>query len=164
MYHHFWRNCTGFQKLRQSIRKFPPCAMMLSQILLRCTCLISFAFTSLPVRCVPLLTPASFGFQNERKSSKGSVLSPISVLSLGKKKKTPLLCTPCSNTIPLQNSAKNHTTPLSIQTRLLELLRVFSCSSYFSPVKLHAICICVSDRREEERQRGREGAHGAPMV
>ena len=58
---------------------------MLSQILLRCTCLISFAFTSLPVHCVPLLSPASFGFQHERKSSKGSVLSPISALSLGTK-------------------------------------------------------------------------------
>ena len=57
--------------------------MTLSKILLRCTCLISFAFTSLPVHCVPLLTPASFGFQHERKSSKGSVLSPISALSLG---------------------------------------------------------------------------------
>ena len=57
--------------------------MMLSQILLRYTCLISFAFTSLPVHRVPLLTPASFGFQHERKSSKGSVLSPISALSLG---------------------------------------------------------------------------------
>ena len=30
-----------------------------------------------------LLTPASFGFQYERKNSKGSVLSPISALSLG---------------------------------------------------------------------------------
>ena len=39
--------------------------------------------TSLPVHCVPLLTPASFGFQHERKSSKGSVLFPISALSLG---------------------------------------------------------------------------------
>ena len=65
------------------ITKFPPCATKLSQILLRCTCLISFAFTSLPVHCVPLLTPASFGFQHERKSPKGSVLSPISALSLG---------------------------------------------------------------------------------
>ena len=63
--------------------KFLPCPMMLSQILVRCTCLISFAFTSLPVHCVPLLTPASFGFQHERKSSMGSVLSPISALSLG---------------------------------------------------------------------------------
>ena len=69
--------------IAQRITKFPPCATMLSQILLRCTCLISFAFTSLPVHCVPLLTPASFGFQHERKSSKGSVLSPISALSLG---------------------------------------------------------------------------------
>ena len=57
--------------------------MVLSQILLCCICLISFAFTSLPVHCVPLLTPESFGFQHERKSSKGSVLSPISALSLG---------------------------------------------------------------------------------
>ena len=57
--------------------------MMLSQILLRCTCLISFAFTSLPVHYVPVMTPASFGFQHERKSSKGSVLSPILALSLG---------------------------------------------------------------------------------
>ena len=57
--------------------------MMLSQILPRRICLISFAFTSLPVHCVPLLTLTSFGFQKERKSSKGSVLSLISVLSLG---------------------------------------------------------------------------------
>ena len=57
--------------------------MMLPQILLRCTCLISFAFTSLPGHCVPLPTPASFGFQHERKSFKGSVLSPVSALSLG---------------------------------------------------------------------------------
>ena len=42
-----------------------------------------FAFTSPPVHCVPLLTPASFGFRHERKSSKGSVLSPISAMSLG---------------------------------------------------------------------------------
>ena len=49
----------------------------------RCTCLISFAFTFLPVHCVSLLTPASLGFQNERKSSKGSMLSSVSALSLG---------------------------------------------------------------------------------
>ena len=38
---------------------------------------------SLPAHCVLLLTPASFEFQQERKSSKGSVLSPILALSLG---------------------------------------------------------------------------------
>ena len=65
------------------ITKFPPCATKLSQILLRCTCLISFAFTSLSVHCIPLLTPTCFRFQHERKSSKGSMLSPISALSLG---------------------------------------------------------------------------------
>ena len=54
------------------------------------TCLISFAFTSLPVHCVLLLAPASFGFQHERKISKGSVLSPISALSLGTN--SPTLC------------------------------------------------------------------------
>ena len=86
--HHYWLNCTGFQSLKELITKFPPCAMMLSQILSRCTCLISFAFKSLPVHCVPLLTPTSFGFQTERKSSKGSVLSSISVLSLGIKSPT----------------------------------------------------------------------------
>ena len=63
--------------------KIFPRAIMLSQILPRCTCLSSFAFTSLPVHCVPLRTPTCFEFQNERKRSKGSVLSPISVLTLG---------------------------------------------------------------------------------
>ena len=57
--------------------------MMLSQILLRCTCLITFAFELLPVHCVLLLAPASFLFEHERKSSKGSVLSSISALSHG---------------------------------------------------------------------------------
>ena len=42
-----------------------------------------FCLYASPVHCVPLLTPASFGFQHDRKSSKGSVLSPISALSLG---------------------------------------------------------------------------------
>ena len=88
--YHFWLNCTGFQSLKELITKFPPCAMMLSQILPRRICLISFAFTSLPVHCVPLLTLTSFGFQKERKSSKGSVLSLISVLSLGIS--SPTLC------------------------------------------------------------------------
>ena len=37
-----------------------------------------------------LLTPASFGFQRERKSSKGSVLSPTSALSLGTN--SPTMC------------------------------------------------------------------------
>ena len=83
IFHHFWLNCTGFQLFKELITKFSPSAMMLSQILPRCTCLISFAFTSLPVHCVPLLTPTFFGYQNERTSSKGSVLSPIPVLSLG---------------------------------------------------------------------------------
>ena len=35
------------------------------------------------VYCIPLLTPVSFGFPNERKSSKGSMLSAILALSLG---------------------------------------------------------------------------------
>ena len=56
--------------------------MTLSQILPLCTVLFSFTFMSLPAHCVPLLTPASFEFQDERKRSKGSVLSPISALTL----------------------------------------------------------------------------------
>ena len=36
-----------------------------------------------PCRKLLLFIPASFGFQHERKSSKGSMLSPISALSLG---------------------------------------------------------------------------------
>ena len=35
------------------------------------------------------------------------------------------------NTIPVQNSTKNHTIPLSVRTRLVELLCVFNCSPYF---------------------------------
>ena len=34
--------------------------------------------------------------------------------------------------IPVQNLTKNHTIPLSVRTRLLELLCVFNCSPYFS--------------------------------
>ena len=83
MFHHFWLNCTGFQPLRESITKFPLCAMMLSPKLPCHTCLIFFAFTSHPVHSVPLLTPVIFRFQTERKSSKGSMLSLILALSLG---------------------------------------------------------------------------------
>ena len=75
-FHRFWLNCTGFQWLRESIAEFPPCATMLSQMLLRCACLVFFAFASLPVRCVPLLTHISFGLQNKRNSFKGNVLCP----------------------------------------------------------------------------------------
>ena len=59
---------------------------------------------------------------------------------------TPLLCTSCSNTIPVQNSTKNHTIPLSVRTRLLELLCVFNCSPYFSSCKTACdLHLCVSE-------------------
>ena len=79
---------------------------------------------------------------------------------------TPLLCTSCSNTIPVQNSTKNHTIPLSVWTRLLELLCVFNCSPYFSscktPCDLH---LCWASReRERKRERERESKNEAPMV
>ena len=64
-------------------------------------------------------------FQGERAFSH---LGPVTL------NKLPILCTPCSNTIPVQNSTKNHTIPLSLRTRLLELVCVFSCSPYFPPV------------------------------
>ena len=56
---------------------------MLSLILPRLICLICFICTFHPLLCVPLLIPALFEFQNKRKRFKGSVLSPISALSLG---------------------------------------------------------------------------------
>ena len=40
-------------------------------------------FTSHPVHCVPLLTPAIFGFQNERKRFKGNALFLIQALPHG---------------------------------------------------------------------------------
>ena len=55
----------------------------MSQILSGCTCLIFFTFLSFLIHCIPLLTTTFLGFQEERKSSKGSVLSPILALSLG---------------------------------------------------------------------------------
>ena len=58
--------------------------------------------------------------------------------------KLPLLCTSYSNTIPVQNSTKNNTIPLSVRTRLLELLCVCSTAHpTFPPVKLHVTCTCV---------------------
>ena len=74
--------CTHVSPLLAKLHWLPIAhAMTLSKILLRCTCLISFAFTSLPVHCVPLLTPASFGFQHERKKFHGqrafSHLGPV---------------------------------------------------------------------------------------
>ena len=57
--------------------------MMESEKLPRLTCLTWFTCTSHPVHCVPLLTPALFGFQNERNISKGNTLFPIWVLSHG---------------------------------------------------------------------------------
>ena len=124
--YHFWLNCTGFQSLKEIITKFSPCAMMLSQILPRCTCLISFTFTSLPVHCVPLLTPTSFGFQNERKSSKGSVLSPTSVLSLGIKSPT-LYAMLKHNPTSKQSYKPHYSTQFPNQT-----LRTSLCSQLFT--------------------------------
>ena len=47
------------------------------------TCLTCFTCTPHPVHCVPLLTPALLGFQNERKCSKGNALFPACALSHG---------------------------------------------------------------------------------
>ena len=59
---------------------------------------------------------------------------------------TPLLCRSCSNTIPVQNSTKNHTVPLSVRTRLSQLLCVFNCSPYFSSCKTACdLHLCVSE-------------------
>ena len=124
--------------------------MMLSQILRRCTWLISFAFASPPVHCVPLLTPASFGFPHKKKVPRAACFLPSWPCHL---EQTLLLCTSCSNTIPVQNSTKNHTIPLSVGTRLLELLCVFNCSPYFSSCgtacDLH---LCVGEWGERERE------------
>ena len=74
---------------------------------------------------------------------------------------TPLLCMSCSNTIPVQNSTKNHNIPLSVQTRLLALLCVFNCSPYFSSCKTACdLHLCVSKWGGGERERANE----APMV
>ena len=62
---------------------------------------------------------------------------------------TPLLCTSCSNAIPVQNSTQNHTIPLSIRTRLLELLCVFSCSPTFSCMWPAPVCVGVGREREQ---------------
>ena len=59
---------------------------------------------------------------------------------------TPLLCTSCSNTIPVQSSTKNHAIPLSVRTRLLEFLCVFNCLPYFTTCK--SVCdlhLCVRE-------------------
>ena len=136
--------------------------MMLAQILLRCTCLISFAFPSLPVHCVSLLTPASFGFQHERKSSKGSVLSPISALSLGTNSPT-LYVMLKHNPSSKLNQKPHYSAQCTNQTRRTSLC-IQLLTLLFPPVKLHVICTCVSARRERERERERGGANEAPMV
>ena len=123
--------------------------MMLSQVLLCCPRLISFAFTSLPVHCVPLLTSTSFGFQHERKSSKGSVLSPISALSLETNIPTVNVMLKLN---PSSKLSQNQTILLTVRSRLLELLCVFNCSHYFSSCK--TACdphLCVSEWGERER-------------
>ena len=71
MLHHYWINYTGFQQLKELNIKFLPCAMTQSEKLSRLTCLIYFNRTPHPVYCVPLLIPAVFGFQKERKRFKG---------------------------------------------------------------------------------------------
>ena len=86
MLHHSWLNCIGFQQLKTLKIKFLPYAKRPSL-----TCLTCFTCTSHPVRYVPLLSPALFGFRNKRKRSTGSTLflsAPCHV------EYTPILCTP----------------------------------------------------------------------
>ena len=145
MFHHFWLNCTGFQPLRESITKFPLCAMMLSQILPPSTCLISFAFTSRPVPFTSFLCwhPHLSDSNTKEKIPRAACFLPSRPCHL---EQTPLLWTSCSNTIPVQSSTKNHTIPLSVRTRLLELLCVFNCSPYFSSCKTACdLHLCVSE-------------------
>ena len=135
---------------------------MLSQILLRCTCLSSFAFTSLPVHCVSLLTPASFRFQHEKKKFKGqhafSHLGPVTW------NKLPYSVRHAQ--IQSQFKTQLKTTIFhSVYEPLLELLCVFNCSSYFSSCKTACdLHLCVSEQGERERGRERESANEAQMV
>ena len=62
--------------------------------------------------------------KTNKKVSRAAVLSPISALSLGINSPT---LYGISNTTPVQNSTKNHTIPLSLRTRLWEILCVFRC-------------------------------------
>ena len=72
--------------------------------------LICFTDTSHPVHCVPLLTPALFGFQNKTFHGQRtfSHLGPVTWNEL---------CTLCCNKIPVQDSAQNCTIPLSPWTK-----------------------------------------------
>ena len=59
-----------------------------------------------------------------------------------------------AQTLPVQNSTKNHTIPLSVRTRLLDLLCVFNCSPYFSSCgtacDLH-LCMGEWERERESK-------------
>ena len=101
---------------------------------------ISSAFAQLT------LTIILFGFQKQQKKFHGqhtfSHLSPVT---------NPLLCMPCSNTISVQNSTRNHTIQLSSWIKLLEIL----CASdaHFT---LDCMYVLVSVRgRETDRERER---------
>ena len=63
------------------------------------------------------MRPDRFGFQNKTKSSKwGNVRFPSGPCHM---EQTPIPCTLCRNNIPVQNSAQNHTIPLSPWTKFL---------------------------------------------
>ena len=144
MIHHCWLNCIGFQLVKELNMESLPCAVILSQRLLSLTCRTCFTCTSHPVHCSPLLTPAFFGFQTERKGFKGNALFPIWALSHG-------ISIHTLYAIPVQNSTQNHTIPLSPWTKLL-ILCVFVASHIplppsppSFPVDLPAlICVCCT--------------------
>ena len=55
--------------------------------------------------------------------------------------------------------------PLSVRTRLLELLCVFNCSPYFSSCGTEGdLHLCVGEWGERGRERERETANEAPVV
>ena len=103
--------------------------MTLSQILPRCTYLISFAFCPFPLTAFFCWHPHLSNSNKKEKVPRAACFLPSQPCHL---EQTPLLFASCSNTIPVQNSTKNHTIPLGVWTRLLELLCVFNCSPYFS--------------------------------
>ena len=107
---------------------------------------------SLPAHCSPLLTSASFGFEHEGKSFKGSRLTPISALSLGTNSPT-LYVMLKHNPSSKLNQKPHYSAQCTNQTRRTSLC-IQLLTLLFPPVKLHVICTCVSARRERERERG----------
>ena len=97
--------------------------------------------------CTANVDNHSFWIPKQQKKFHGqhtfSHLSPVT---------NPLLCMPCSNTISVQNSTRNHTIQLSSWIKLLEIL----CASdaHFT---LDCMYVLVSVRgRETDRERERE--------